>query len=83
MLQNTALFICYKVQKNQKKDYLSDINKQLKNMQQGQNQDTADGEIIAFGRKAQAAAAINTNQKDDLFKIISRRYQLKAAGLKN
>jgi len=68
--------------KNQKKDYLADINKQLKNMQAGPAQENADGDIIAFGRKAQAAAAINTNQKDDLFKIISRRYQLKAAGLK-
>ncbi|MBP5296569.1 MAG: hypothetical protein J6Y94_04475 [Bacteriovoracaceae bacterium] len=69
--------------KNQKKDYLADINKQLKNIQQGQDQNTSDGDIIAFGRKAQAAAAINTNQQEDLFKIISRRYQLKANTLKN
>jgi len=69
--------------KHQKKDYLADINKQLKNMQQGPAQNTSDGEIIAFGQKAQAKAAINTNQKDDLFKMISRRYQLKAAGLQN
>ena len=65
-----------------KKDYLSDINKQLKNMQRNPSQDNSDGDIISFGRKAQAEAAINKSAQEDLFKIISRRYQLKAAALK-
>ena len=65
-----------------KKDYLSDINKQLKNMQRNSAQDTQEGDIISFGRKAQDAAAINKNNQEDLFKIISRRYQLKSVQLK-
>ncbi len=64
-----------------KKDYMADINKQLKNMQQGSKADRSEGDIISFGQKAQAAAAINNSPQEDLFKIISRRYQIKAPQL--